>query len=85
MSGSVAPAVVSSPADLIEYHVEDCEPIDPKAKKGYQERFIHGEIFKKFKEVNSVVHGHAEDVLPYTMNGVPLRAVFHVPGFLGMF
>lgn len=84
MSGSVAPATISSPDDLIQYHVSDCSPVDPNAKKGYQERFIHGEIFKKFSSVNCVVHAHAEDVLPYTMNGVPLRPAFHIPGFLGM-
>lgn len=83
MSGSVAPAVVSSANDLIQYRISDCSPVDENAKKGYSERFIHGEIYKRFPDVNSVVHSHAEAVLPYTMNGVPLKPVFHIPGFLG--
>lgn len=84
MSGSVAPAIVSSAKDLIQYYVSDCSPVDSNAKKGYSERFIHGEIYKKFSEVNSVIHSHAEEVLPYTMSGVPLKPAFHIPGFLGM-
>lgn len=79
----MAPAVVSSPADLIEYYVEDSATVDPEAKKGYSERFIHGELFKRFPEVNCVVHSHAEAVLPYVTSGVPLLPVFHMAGFLG--
>jgi ribulose-5-phosphate 4-epimerase/fuculose-1-phosphate aldolase len=57
--------------------------VDPKSKKGYQERFIHSEIYKRFPHVNSVVHSHSEAVLPYTMSGVPMRPTFHIAGFLG--
>jgi hypothetical protein len=32
-----------------------------------------------------VVHSHSEAVLPYTMNGVPMRPAFHIAGFLGMY
>jgi len=82
MSGDKAPALVSSPLDLIQYRL-DSSPVDPKSKKGYQERFIHSEIYKRFPHVNSVIHSHSEAVLPYTMNGVPMRPSFHVAGFLG--
>lgn len=84
MSGYRAPALVKSRDDLIEYHVSDGSPVSPSAKKGYQERFIHGEIYKRYPEINCVVHSHAEQVLPYTMNGVSLRPAFHMAGFLGM-
>ncbi|EKD19893.1 class II Aldolase and Adducin domain-containing protein [Drepanopeziza brunnea f. sp. 'multigermtubi' MB_m1] len=83
MSGDKAPALVSSQADLIPYNVSDASPVDPKSKKGYQERFIHSEIYKRFPHVNSVVHSHSEAVLPYTMSGVPMRPTFHIAGFLG--
>ena len=85
MSGDKAPALVSSPSDLIHYHVGDSSPVDTQAKKGYQERFIHSEIYKKFPEINSVVHSHSEAVLPFTMNGVPMKPAFHIAGFLGVF
>ncbi|KAM7194534.1 Adducin-related protein 2 [Naviculisporaceae sp. PSN 640] len=83
MSGYMAPAIVTSPDDLIEYWVQDSAPVSPSAKKGYSERFIHGEIFKMFQDVNCVVHSHSEAVLPYVTSGVPLLPVFHMAGFLG--
>ncbi len=83
MSGYMAPALVSSPEDLVQYHVSTSEPVDPNAQKGYSERFIHGEIFKRFRYVNCVIHSHAEEVLPYVVStGVPMRAVYHMAGFL---
>jgi len=85
MSGDRAPALVSSPSDLIEYYVEDASPVDPNAKKGYQERFIHSEIYKRFPHITSVIHSHSEAVLPYTMSGVPMKPTFHISGFLGKF
>ncbi|KAK4452228.1 Adducin-related protein 2 [Podospora aff. communis PSN243] len=84
MCGYMAPALVTSPDDLIEYWVKDSSPVSPDAKKGYSERFIHGEIFKRFPGVNCVVHSHAEAVLPYVTSGVPLMPVFHMAGFLGL-
>jgi len=83
MSGNMAPAVVSSPDDLVEYYVEDASPVDPNAPNGYVERFIHSEILKRFPDVNSVIHSHAPDVLPYAVSGVPFKPVFHMAGFLG--
>jgi ribulose-5-phosphate 4-epimerase/fuculose-1-phosphate aldolase len=83
MSGDRAPALVSSHSDLIKYHVSDSNPVDPQSKKGYQERFIHSEIYKRFPAINSVIHSHSEAVLPYTMNGVAMRPTFHIAGFLG--
>ncbi|KIX09764.1 uncharacterized protein Z518_00845 [Rhinocladiella mackenziei CBS 650.93] len=83
MCGYMAPAMVSGPADLIQYRVSDSGPADPNAPKGYSERFIHGELFKRFPAVNCVIHSHAEEVLPYVVTGVKLRAVYHMSGFLG--
>jgi len=83
MSGSSAPALVESPADFIHYNVSDSSPLDPNAKKGYQERYIHGELFKRFPDINCVIHSHSEAVLPYATNGVPMRPAFHIGGFLG--
>jgi len=83
MCGYMAPGLVTSSDDLIEYYVEDSRPVSPHAKKGYSERFIHGEMYRRFQDVNSVVHSHAEAVLPYVTSGVPLMPVFHMAGFLG--
>jgi ribulose-5-phosphate 4-epimerase/fuculose-1-phosphate aldolase len=83
MSGSVAPALVESPDDLISYHVSDSSPVNPNADKGYLERFIHGELYKRYPGVNCVIHSHSEAVLPYASTQVPLVPVFHMAGFLG--
>ncbi|ETS82032.1 hypothetical protein PFICI_07034 [Pestalotiopsis fici W106-1] len=83
MSGYMAPALVKSSDDLIEYYVNDSSTVDPNAKKGYAERFIHGEMFRVYPEVNCVVHSHAEAVLPYVAADVRMMAVFHMAGFLG--
>lgn len=83
MSGNRAPALVSSTSDFVTYQVEDAAAVDANAPRGYIERYIHSELYKRFPEVKCVIHAHAEDVLPYATSGVPLRPVFHLPGFLG--
>lgn len=83
MSGYLAPALVSTADDLIEYNVEGSMPVDPNAGKGYSERFIHGEMYKRWTGVNCVVHSHAEAVLPYVASDVPLLPMYHMAGFQG--
>ncbi|KAK2017401.1 class II aldolase and Adducin domain-containing protein [Colletotrichum eremochloae] len=83
MSLNIAPALVASPRDLIEYNIEDAEPLDPNSPQGFAERRIHSEIYKRHPGVNAVIHSHSEAVVPYTISGVPLKAVSHMCGFLG--
>lgn len=84
MSKSIAPGTISSPDDLIEYHVSNAEPLDPGSAKGFAERHIHSEVYKRHADVKAVVHSHAESVIPYTITGVPLRPCYHMAGFLGL-
>lgn len=84
MARAIAPALVSSPEDIVEYLIEDASPIDPNAPRGFIERYIHSEILKKFPGINSVVHSHSSNVVPFSVTGVPLRAIVHMAGFLGM-
>lgn len=83
MSGNRAPALVVSPSDFVTYHVSNASAVNPDAPRGYIERYIHSEMYKRYSNVTCVVHAHAEDVLPYATSGVPLRPVYHLPGFLG--
>ncbi|OAP57716.1 hypothetical protein AYL99_08454 [Fonsecaea erecta] len=83
MSRNAAPGTISSPEDLIEYYVEDAQPVDPKAPLGFLERCIHSECYKRYPGIQSVIHSHSEAVVPYTISGVPLRACYHMAGFLG--
>jgi ribulose-5-phosphate 4-epimerase/fuculose-1-phosphate aldolase len=69
MARFIAPATISSEQDLIEYYVENAEPVDPNAKAGYSERCIHSEIYKRYADVNSVIHSHSDAVVPYSISG----------------
>ena len=84
LSHSIAPALITSPSDIVEYNIEDASPVQDGVSKGYLERCIHSEILKKYPGVNSVIHSHSEAVLPYTISGVELKSCFHMAGFLGM-
>lgn len=84
MSKFIAPGTLTSSDDLIEYHVSNAEPLDPNSVKGYSERHIHSEIYKRHATVQAVVHSHSESVVPYTISGVPLRPCYHMAGFLGL-
>lgn len=83
MSRYIAPATISSERDLVEYWVENAEPVDPSSPKGYSERCIHSEVLKRFPDVQAVIHSHSEAVVPYTISGVPFQPCFHMAGFLG--
>ena len=76
MCGYVAPGVVTTSDDLIEYHVKDSSTVGKNAKKGYSGRFIHGEVFRKFPKVNCPVHSHAEAVLRRVTSGISLGTCF---------
>lgn len=56
----------------------DCETIT-----GFSERFIHSEIYKAYPKVQSIVHSHSLEVVPFSISSTPLRACFHMAGFLG--
>jgi ribulose-5-phosphate 4-epimerase/fuculose-1-phosphate aldolase len=83
MSANMAPALVRSTSDFVEYRIADSAPCHTNAPKGFIERFIHSEIYKSYSGVKCVIHSHAEDVLPFAVSGVPLRPMFHMTGFLG--
>jgi ribulose-5-phosphate 4-epimerase/fuculose-1-phosphate aldolase len=70
MPRNVAPANIASRDDLVHYHVSDATAVDSAAPPGYVERYIHSEIYKKYPSVNSVIHSHSHDVVPYTISGM---------------
>ena len=69
-------------ADIVEYTL-DGKPCNDDRRPPYRERFIHGAIYEARPEVQSVVHAHAEDVLPFGITPVPLRPVIHSGSFIG--
>jgi ribulose-5-phosphate 4-epimerase/fuculose-1-phosphate aldolase len=48
-----------------------------------KERFIHGEIYRARPEVMCVVHNHSPSVVPFSVTGVPMRALYHMAAFIG--
>lgn len=83
MSRLMPSALVSTQDDLIEYKVEDANPVEKNTKLGHVERHIHSEIYKRFPAINSVVYSSCNDVLPYCTSEVPLRSTIPEAGFLG--
>jgi ribulose-5-phosphate 4-epimerase/fuculose-1-phosphate aldolase len=79
MSRSLAPALVSA-ADLVE-HDADSEALADK-RKGFIERYIHGEIYRARPEVMAVVHSHSPSVIPFGVTRTKLRPVYHMGSFL---
>ena len=80
LSRSLAPELVT-PADLITYDL-DSNAQNGDARKGYLERFIHGEIYKLRPDVHSIVHSHSPSVIPFASSSVRLRPIYHMSGFL---
>lgn len=81
MSRSLAPAL-TTPDDIMEFDLEG-EPVDPRGRAIFLERFIHSEIYKVRPDVNAVVHTHSAAVIPFSVAGVPLRPIYHNTAFLG--
>ncbi len=80
MSRALAPALVTA-ADLME-HGADSEALAGDARKGFIERYIHGEIYRKRPEVMSIVHSHSASVIPFGVTRTRLRPVYHMGSFL---
>ena len=81
LSRSVAPELVKE-EDLIQYDL-DSNPVDADGRESVLERFIHGEIYRARTEVMCVVHNHSPSVVPFSVTGVPMRALFHMAAFIG--
>ena len=81
MAQSRAPGLVSL-ADIMEFD-ENSQPVDQRGRQMYGERFIHGEILRARPDVNSVVHSHSPDVIPFSVTSAPLKAMIHMAAFLG--
>jgi ribulose-5-phosphate 4-epimerase/fuculose-1-phosphate aldolase len=80
MSRSRAPALVTA-ADLVEWNA-DSEAATGDKRKGFIERYIHGEIYRRRPDVIAVVHSHSPSVIPFGVTKTKLRPVYHMGSFL---
>ncbi len=81
LARSIAPETVQL-EDIVEYDL-DSNPIDAKGRDSVHERFIHGEIYRSRPDILSVVHNHSPSVVPFSVTGVKMRALFHMASFIG--
>jgi ribulose-5-phosphate 4-epimerase/fuculose-1-phosphate aldolase len=80
----MAPAMVATRDDLWLWKVADGEGVKEDTPRGFSERYIHSEVYKAYPKVMAVVHSHSLDVVPFSISPKsPLRACFHMSGFLG--
>jgi HCOMODA/2-hydroxy-3-carboxy-muconic semialdehyde decarboxylase len=82
MARNLAPELVTE-ADILEFDLEG-NAIDAKGRAVYQERFIHGEIYKARPDVMAIVHNHSPSVVPFACTGHALRPIFHMSAFVGL-
>jgi HCOMODA/2-hydroxy-3-carboxy-muconic semialdehyde decarboxylase len=80
MSRHLAPGLVT-PDDLLTYDL-DSNPVEPTTHRLYSERYIHGEIYKRRPDVQSVVHCHAPPLIPFGITKTKLLPVYHMSAFL---
>lgn len=82
LARNMAPGSVTAD-DIVEFDL-DGNPVNANGRRVYLERFIHGEIFRRRPDVISVVHSHSHSIVPLSVvKGTPLRALFHMAGFIG--
>jgi len=82
MARNLAPELVTE-ADILEYDLES-NPINAGGIAVYNERFIHGEIYKLRPDVKAIVHNHSHAVIPFSCTGVALQPIFHMSAFIGL-
>jgi ribulose-5-phosphate 4-epimerase/fuculose-1-phosphate aldolase len=83
MARQLAPELVTE-NDILEFDL-DSKPIDPRDRKFYNERYIHGEIYKARPDVMAVVHNHAPAVVPFSCTSrASLKPIFHMSAFIGL-
>jgi len=81
MARYVSAGIVKA-SDIIEYDL-DSNPVDGPRKDNFNERFIHGEIYKVRPDVMAVVHSHTPELVAFSVSAIPLRPVMAAASFLG--
>ena len=81
LARSISPELVEA-NDIMEFTLEGVA-VDPRERKGYLERYIHGGLYEARPEVQSVVHNHSRSVIPFGLSEQKLRPVVHSSGTIG--
>ncbi len=81
LSRSRAPELITAD-DIMEFTL-DGEAIDGRDRRPYGERPIHGGLYEKRPDVNSVVHNHALELIPFGVTNTRLQPIAHVGSPIG--
>jgi ribulose-5-phosphate 4-epimerase/fuculose-1-phosphate aldolase len=81
LSRARAPDCIESD-DIMEFTLAG-EPTDPRGRKPYLERFIHGAIYEARPDIQSVVHNHSPSVIPFGVTGTKLKPLLHMCASMG--
>src|SRR5438034_5984115 len=65
LARNVAPAQVTH-QDILSFDL-DGRAIDAEGQRVYLERFIHSEIYRRWPEVNAVVHSHSPTIVSFSV------------------
>jgi ribulose-5-phosphate 4-epimerase/fuculose-1-phosphate aldolase len=80
ISKAKAPALVTA-EDIMEFDINS-DPIDKTGRRGFLERYIHGETYRARPDVMAVVHSHSPAMIPFSVTKQPLRAISHIASFM---
>lgn len=75
-------AGAATAADVIENDL-DSKPVAGERNDQYQERFMHGEVYKARPDVMAIVHAHTPELLAFAQSATPLRPVVNSGTFIG--
>ena len=81
LSRSRSPALVTLD-DLVEFNLDN-SPVTPTETPFYIERPIHGATFQARPDVQSVIHHHCQEILPFAVTGSEMRPATHNARALG--
>ena len=81
LARAIAPETVQR-EDILEYDL-DAQALDARGRDSVNERFIHSELYRARPDVIAVVHNHSPSVVPFSVTGVKMRALFHMASFIG--
>jgi ribulose-5-phosphate 4-epimerase/fuculose-1-phosphate aldolase len=81
LSQSKSPELVTAD-DIMEFDLAG-KPAVPDPRPSYYERFIHAAVYESRPDIQSVVHSHANSVLPFSVSTVPLRPIMHSASEIG--
>lgn len=82
LAGAKSAAFVE-PGDVMEFAL-DGTPVGAATAPLLAERFIHGAVYERRPDLNAVLYAPGEDLAPFGVTAVPLRAVIAPVGDMGL-